>query len=129
MTIDNPIYVFAKWKVKEGQIENVLSILKKMQNESGKEKGNLFYKVHQSNSDINTLVLFEGYTDKLANTEHRSSSHFQDLIIGKIVPLLEDREITLATHLLNEISRNKLLTTKMYKINSGSSLHLNRFYI
>ncbi|OUS01036.1 antibiotic biosynthesis monooxygenase [Flavobacteriales bacterium 33_180_T64] len=91
------INVFATWKVKVGEIENVLSILKKVQDESVKEKGNLFYKIHQSNSDLNTLVLLEGYTDELAISEHRSSSHFQDLVLGKIVPLLEDREIVLTT--------------------------------
>lgn len=97
MIIENPIYVFATWKVKEGEIENVLNILKKVQNKSVKEKGNLFYKIHQSNSDLNTLILFEGYTDELAITEHRSSSHFQDFVIGKIAPLLENRGVVLTT--------------------------------
>ncbi|MEO5888841.1 MAG: putative quinol monooxygenase [Ferruginibacter sp.] len=92
-----PIHVFATWKVKEGQIENVLNILKTVGEESVKEKGNLFYKIHQSNTDINTLVLFEGYTDETAITEHRNSAHYKDLVIGKIIPLLENREVILTT--------------------------------
>ncbi|MEZ0130939.1 putative quinol monooxygenase, partial [Flavobacterium sp. LBUM151] len=80
-----------------GQIENVLNILKTVHNESIKEEGNLFYKVHQSNSDINTILLFEGYTNEAAVAEHRNSAYFQDLVLGQIVPLLENREIVLAT--------------------------------
>ena len=92
-----PIHVFATWKVKEGQVEGVLNILKTMREESVKEKGNLFYKIHQSNTDVNTIVLFEGYTNDAAITEHRNSVHYQDLVVGKIVPLLESREVVLTT--------------------------------
>ena len=94
------IHVFATWKVKNGQVSNVLNLLKTVQNESIKEKGNLFYKIHQSNTDLNTIVLFEGYTDEDAIAIHRNSSYYQDLVIQKIIPLLEKREIVLAT-LLN----------------------------
>ena len=94
-----PVHVFATWKVKEGQIENVLQLLKTVHNESIKEEGNLFYKIHQSNSDLNTVILFEGYSNEAAVAEHRNSPYFQDLVLGKIVPLLENREIVLATPL------------------------------
>jgi len=97
MENQNPVHVFATWKVKEGQIETVLNLLKTVQDESVKEKGNLFYKIHQSNSDANTLVLSEGYNNEEAVTEHRNSAYFQDLVLGKIVPLLEKREIVLTT--------------------------------
>ncbi|MDJ1491776.1 putative quinol monooxygenase [Cytophagaceae bacterium DM2B3-1] len=93
------IYVFAKWKVKEGQLETVLSLLPDAVKKSTEEEGNLFYKIHQSNSDPNTLVLFEGYKDEAALNEHRNSTHFQTLVVGQIVPLLEEREVTLTTYL------------------------------
>jgi len=99
MENQNPVYVFATWKVKEGQIDNVLNLLKPVKDESVKENGNLFYKIHQSNLDANTLVLFEGYTSEAAVSEHRNTSHFQELVLGKIVPLLENREIVLTTPL------------------------------
>lgn len=97
MENQNPVHVFATWKVKEGQIENVLQLLKTVQEESIKEDGNLFYKIHQSNSDANTIVLFEGYSSEAAVAEHRNSPHFQNLVLGKIVPLLDNREIVLTT--------------------------------
>jgi quinol monooxygenase YgiN len=97
MENQNPVYVFATWKIQEGQIENVLELLKTVQKESVKEQGNLFYKIHQVNSDLNTIVLYEGYTNELAVAEHRSSVYFQDILAAKIVPLLEQREVILTT--------------------------------
>lgn len=96
MENQNTVHVFATWQVKEGQVENVLNLLKTVHDESIKEKGNLFYKIHQSNSDLNSIILFEGYVSEEAITEHRNSPHFQDLVLGQIVPLLEKREIVLA---------------------------------
>jgi quinol monooxygenase YgiN len=99
MENQNPVHVFATWKVKEGQIDQVLKLLRTVRDESVKESGNLFYKIHQSNVDPNTLVLFEGYTSEAALTRHRNSSHFQELVLGQIVSLLESREIVLTTPL------------------------------
>jgi len=70
-----PIHVFAKWKVRPGQLENVLLILKKLKAKSIQEKGNLFYQVHQDSSDPNTLILFEGYSDDSALTLHRNAGY------------------------------------------------------
>ncbi|WP_336518036.1 putative quinol monooxygenase [Pollutibacter soli] len=89
----NAVYVFATWQVKDGQTENVLSLLKEVAEASRNEKGNLFYKIHQSIADRNTIVLSEGYADQTAVNEHRDSPHFKEIVIGKIVPLLEKREV------------------------------------
>lgn len=94
-----PVYVFAKWQVKEGKLDFVLKLLAEVAKKSTEEKGNLFYKVHQSNSDNNTLILFEGYTNEAAVEEHRNSAHFQNLVIGNIIPVLENREVILASQL------------------------------
>jgi quinol monooxygenase YgiN len=94
-----PVYTFAKWQVKEGQLDTVLILLAEVAKKSIEEKGNLFYKVHQSNSDANTLILFEGYTDEAAVQEHRNSSYFQQLVIGQIIPNLVNREVIQASQL------------------------------
>src|SRR5690606_39673894 len=91
------VHVFATWQVKEGHIDAVLNVLKVVREESIKENGNLFYTIQQSNTDTNTLILFEGYSNEAAVEEHRSTSHFQDLLLGQIIPLLASREIVLTT--------------------------------
>ena len=94
-----PIYVFARWKVKDGNKETVLKLWKELRTKTTGEKGNLFYKVHQSRTDANTLILFEGYTDEVAQQMHLHSDHFKKLAIDQIIPLLEEREVMLATPL------------------------------
>ncbi|NVM66728.1 quinol monooxygenase YgiN [Mucilaginibacter sp. SG538B] len=93
------LFVYAKWHVKDGELDTVLSLLKKVMRASVEEEGNLCYKVSQSNNDINTLVLFEGYRDIEAQQLHQSSVHFRQLVVGKIVPLLEWREVVQVTPL------------------------------
>jgi quinol monooxygenase YgiN len=93
------IYVFAKWRVKEGQLDTVLNLIADVTRESVKEEGNLLYKAHQSNADANLILLYEGYKNEQAVEVHRNSDHFQKLVIGKIVPLLAEREVILTTSL------------------------------
>ena len=92
-----PIHVFAKWQVREGQIEHVLALLKTVTKHSTEEAGNLFYTVQQSASDINLLILFEGYKDEAALAAHRSSTHFQTIVMDQLVPLLQEREVILTS--------------------------------
>jgi autoinducer 2-degrading protein len=96
---EQPIHVFAKWQVKEGQLAAVLNLLAEVSQKSTAEEGNLFYKVHQSTGDPNIVILFEGYKNEAALDAHRNSEHFQTLVIGKIVPLLETREVIITTPL------------------------------
>jgi len=91
-----PVHVFARWKAKAGNMDTILSLLKEARSKSLQEEGNLFYEIHQSKADPNTLILFEGYADEAAQQAHMQSAHFQQVVIKQIVPLLEEREVTLA---------------------------------
>jgi quinol monooxygenase YgiN len=92
-----PVYLFAKWQVKEGYLDGVLELLAQMTKETRKEKGNLFYKIHQGITDVHTLMLYEGYVDTFAVEAHRNADYFQNLVLGKIVPNLESREAILTS--------------------------------
>lgn len=93
------ITTFAKWQVREGQLENVLSLLQEAVAKSSAENGNLKYQVYQGNENGNTLMLFEEYVDKEALDFHRSSQHFQEIVVQQIVPLLENREVILTSQI------------------------------
>lgn len=94
-----PVYVFAKWQIKEGELDTVLNLLTEVTQKSTAEEGNLFYNIHQSNTEPNILLLAEAYVDEEAVATHRTSEHFQSVVVGKIVPLLEAREVILTTRL------------------------------
>ncbi|OOQ60529.1 putative quinol monooxygenase [Mucilaginibacter pedocola] len=95
-----PIHVFAKWRVQDGKLDTVLALLNQAAIQSRQEEGNLFYRLHQSTTDANTIVLFEGYANEEALAAHRSSEHFQTVVVGQIVPLLAEREVTVTTELI-----------------------------
>lgn len=97
--VTTPIHVFARWKVKEGNMSTVLELLKVVRSGTLREEGNLFYKIHQSQADTNTLILFEGYSDEAAQQAHMQTDHFQ-MAVEQIVPLLEEREVTLTIPIL-----------------------------
>lgn len=92
-----PVHVFATWKVKDGNLQAVLQLLKEVSAKTLEEEGNLFYKIHQSHAEANTLILLEGYTDAAAQKAHMNTDHFKKIVVGQIVPLLEAREVTLTT--------------------------------
>ena len=92
-----PIHVFAKWKIRPGELENVLLILKELKANSIQERGNLFYQVHQDTSDPNTLILFEGYSNDSALTLHRNAGYYIQAVVEEVRPLLADREVILTT--------------------------------
>jgi len=97
-----PIHAFAKWQVKEEHLQEVLSILPQMIIDTRNEEGNLYYKIHQSISEPQTLVLHEGYKDEAALEAHRASDHFKAMVLNQIVPLLEKREIVITNQILQD---------------------------
>jgi (4S)-4-hydroxy-5-phosphonooxypentane-2,3-dione isomerase len=92
-----PVYLFAKWKVREGNLDKVLSLMPNLAALSRAEEGCVFYEVHQGRLDPNILMLYECYRDEAALDAHRASEHFQRIVISEIVPLLESREPFLAS--------------------------------
>ncbi|MCI3936005.1 antibiotic biosynthesis monooxygenase [Chryseobacterium aahli] len=97
---EQAIYVYAQWQVKERKLDSVLEIMKKAAQKSSEEEGNLFYKIHQSKADKNTLILFEGYENESALEFHKNSEHYQNLVVQQIIPLLEKREVILMDQII-----------------------------
>ena len=94
-----PVFTFATWRVKEGQLSALLEILPELIAASTSEEGNVVYQIYQSTTDANTVILFESYRDESALAEHRNSEHFKTLVVGEIVPLLEERQIIVTSQL------------------------------
>lgn len=93
---DSIIYVFAKWLVAEGQLDTVLAYLPELAAKSTAEPGNLYYTVFQDRSEPGSLMLSEAYRDEAALTAHRNSAHYQEIVVARILPLLQDRQLMLS---------------------------------
>ncbi|OOQ56783.1 putative quinol monooxygenase [Mucilaginibacter pedocola] len=94
---DKRIYVFAKWQVKDGQADKVIFLLKRVAQKSWEEEGNLCYKINRCSTDDNTIILFEGYSNEASQKRHQESPYFRQLVLGRILPLLEKREVIMTT--------------------------------
>ncbi|MGW4161485.1 putative quinol monooxygenase [Streptomyces sp. NPDC004788] len=89
------VYVVARWLVKPGEEERVAELLREIATASRMEAGCLGYRPVRSMANPAEIVLFEEYVDDAALTAHRESAHFQMLVLGQVVPLLEERSVTI----------------------------------
>jgi quinol monooxygenase YgiN len=61
------------------------------------EPGCLLYHACRSTDNPDNFLLYEHYEDQAAFEGHRTTPHFQSIIEGTIIPLLEKRERALYT--------------------------------
>ncbi|MEU6018097.1 putative quinol monooxygenase [Streptomyces sp. NPDC047515] len=85
--------VVARYRTKEGEESTVLPLLDTMATASRQEPGNLAYRVHQGTEDPRAIVLYEEYSSEADFTAHCATAHFQEIVLGKVVPLLESRDV------------------------------------
>lgn len=85
--------VVARYRTKEGEENTVLPLLDTVAAASRQEPGNLAYRVHQGTEDPRAIVLYEEYVSEAAFTEHCATPHFQEIVLGKVVPLLDSRDV------------------------------------
>ncbi|WP_371096254.1 putative quinol monooxygenase [Streptomyces sanglieri] len=85
--------VVARYRTKEGEENTVLPLLDTMAAASREEPGNLAYRVHQGIEDPRAIVLYEEYASEADFTAHCATPHFQEIVLGRVVPLLESRDV------------------------------------
>lgn len=93
MSTDSEVVVVATWRVRDGELESVLGLLRELRKDSLAEPGCASYEAHRSFEDARNLVLVERYRNCHAVEAHVESEHFQRLVIGAIAPLLETRSV------------------------------------
>ncbi|GJM64573.1 putative quinol monooxygenase [Persicobacter diffluens] len=89
------ITIIAKWQVKADALQEVLSMLPVLQAKSTAEPGNLAYQAFQDLHAPTMLWLYESYQNREALEAHKVAAHYQELVLAKILPLLEHREVKL----------------------------------
>jgi (4S)-4-hydroxy-5-phosphonooxypentane-2,3-dione isomerase len=85
--------LLARYVAKQGQdglVERTLRVRAEAVRRD--EPGCLIYRASRSTEDPHVFVLYEEYEDEDTLLAHRETPHFQELIEGTIVPVLESRE-------------------------------------
>jgi quinol monooxygenase YgiN len=83
--------VAARWTIKEGKVEEVLSLIREFVPITRAEPGNRAYIVNQSVDNPRQIMLYEQYIDEAAFQFHINRPEFADVVKGRIWPLLESR--------------------------------------
>lgn len=86
------IVVVAEYTVAEGNEEAVAELLRLWAPMAREEPGCKAFIVNRSTEDPRRLMLYEQYVDQAAFDFHANRPEFKDIVVGRIVPLLEKRE-------------------------------------
>lgn len=92
------IKIVSKNIVKKDKIEDFKNIAKELVDKSLKEKGCLFYGLHQDIKNKNILTFIEGWENKESIKNHNNSEHFI-AIVPKLKELNDESEL----HIYEEI--------------------------
>jgi quinol monooxygenase YgiN len=83
--------VVARYQVSAGRGDDVARLLGPHIAATRAEPGCLEFTALRSTGNPDAFVLCERYVSREAFDAHRSSPHFTTIVLGKIVPLLDDR--------------------------------------
>lgn len=84
--------IVARWTVRAGSEDRLLEIARELMPLARAEPGCRYYQGTRDPENPRSFLFFEIYDDEAAFDEHRASPHFQKLVAGEALDLLEDRE-------------------------------------
>jgi quinol monooxygenase YgiN/predicted GNAT family acetyltransferase len=97
------LQVIARYTVTFGNELEVTSLLTQLADAARAEPGNLSFAAYRQLDDEREIVILERYVSLDAFAAHRASAHYQDLVLGQIVPRLDNRVVE--TFLVDEVSQ------------------------
>ncbi len=97
------LQVIARYTVTYGNEIEVESLLTQLADATRAEPGNLSFAIYRQLHDERELVLLERYASLDAFTAHRATAHYNDLVLGGIVPRLDSRVVE--TFVVDEASQ------------------------
>jgi quinol monooxygenase YgiN len=87
----------ARNRAKPGQGNTVATAMKQITPLARAEPGCELYVVNRSIKGPDEFILYERYRDEDALDGHRDSAPFEEIVQGRVIPLLESREFDLYT--------------------------------
>ena len=82
----------AWYRARAGASEAVIAAMREAAVRAGEEPGCLVCRFHQSVEDPNSFLVYEAYVDEAAMEAHLETTHFREIVQGRVNPLLESRE-------------------------------------
>ena len=89
--------VIARYVTREQDAGDVRDALLAMRAHTLQEPANVAYVVHEDSDTPATFILYEQYVDRAGFDAHVASAHFAQYIVGRVRPLLTDRQVQFGT--------------------------------
>nr|WP_231700788.1 antibiotic biosynthesis monooxygenase family protein [Arthrobacter sp. zg-Y750] len=83
------------YTVKPGSENEVLAQVRLLAEASRNEDGNLRYEYFRGVEDPLKVVILESYRTAADFDAHRASDHFEQIGVGRIIPLLQERTVSI----------------------------------
>jgi quinol monooxygenase YgiN len=93
------IAVVARYRVMDGRADEVARELEAYADVVRTEPGCVTFVANRGIDDDHEFVLYEVYEDRAALDAHIATEHYDTVAVGRIRPLLADRQVTLLTPL------------------------------
>jgi uncharacterized protein len=97
------LQVIARFTVTFGNELEVRSLLTQLAEATRAEPGNLSFGTYRQFDDERDVIVLERYASLEAFAAHRATAHYQDLVLGQIVPRLDSQVVE--TFLVDEASQ------------------------
>ncbi|MFJ8608049.1 putative quinol monooxygenase [Streptomyces sp. NPDC093675] len=85
------LQVVAHHTLAAGKEEETLALYPALAKASRAEPGNVFFTVFRQLDNPREVLIYERYASREAFDAHRETPHFKDLVLGRILPLLDNR--------------------------------------
>jgi quinol monooxygenase YgiN len=89
------LQVIARYTISAGNEEEVFRLLPELTAATRTEPGNISFVAYRQLDDDRQVVLLERYVSRDAFAAHRETPHFNELVLGRIIPLLDSRVVEL----------------------------------
>jgi quinol monooxygenase YgiN len=83
--------IAAEWYAKEGKDDEVAALAREVIPRTRAEPGCRLFVVNRSVDDRRKFLLYEHFVDRAAFEAHTATASFKEIVLGRIVPLLETR--------------------------------------
>jgi quinol monooxygenase YgiN len=87
------LQVIARYTISAGAEDEVLALLPLLAEASRAEPGCVSFDAYRRLDDDRGVILLERYVSRDAFAAHRETAHFKALVLGRIVPLLDNRTV------------------------------------
>ena len=88
------LLVVAQWEAREGEADNVASILDRFLPEAQREPGAKLFLISRGKDNPAQFLFYELFRDEAAFKAHQESAHFKTYVAGQALSLLAKRERT-----------------------------------